>query len=132
MNYLLDTHSFLWAVFSPEKLSRVARAAITDQTNEVSLSSISLWEISLKFALGKLTLDQCTPEDLVAVAREMRLTLITPDAEESASFHQLPKTPHRDPFDRMLVWQAIARDLTLISKDAALPEYHHAGLKILW
>ena len=132
MSYLLDTHSFLWAVFSPEKLSRKARAAITDQTNEVSLSSISLWEISLKFALGKLTLDQCTPEDLVAIAREMRLTLITPDAEESASFHQLPKTPHRDPFDRMLVWQAIARDLTLISKDAALPEYQHSGLKILW
>ena len=132
MNCLLDTHAFLWTVFSPEKLGRKARTAIIDPNNEICLSSISLWEISLKFALAKLALENCTPESLVAVAREMGLTLSTATAEESASFHQLPRVPHRDPFDRMLAWQAIQRQLVLITKDAALPAYQEAGLKVLW
>jgi len=132
MNCLLDTHSFLWAVFTPNKLSRTARSTIADTTNTVHLSSISFWEISLKYALGKLTLAGCTPETLVATANDMGLTLITPDAVESASFHRLPRLPHRDPFDRMLVWQAIQRDLVLITTDSALPEYREAGLRTLW
>lgn len=132
MNCLLDTHAFLWAVFTPEKLSRKARAAISDTGNAVHLSSVTFWEISLKFGLGKLSLDRCTPEDLVSVAREMGLTLITPDADETASFHQLPRVPHRDPFDRLLVWQAVQRQLVLITKDSALPAYSKAGLKVLW
>lgn len=132
MNCLLDTHAFLWAVFSPEKLGRKARAVIIDPTNEICLSSISLWEISLKFALGKLALENCTPESLVVVAREMGLTLITANAEESASFHRLPRIPHRDPFDRMLAWQAIQRQLVMITKDATLAAYQEAGLKVLW
>lgn len=132
MSYLLDTHSFLWAVFSPEKLSRRARTAIADTSSAVCLSSITLWEISLKFALGKLTLENASPEDLVTVAKDMGLALISPSAEESASFHRLPRAPHRDPFDRMLVWQAIQRQLVLVTKDRALPAYRDAGLKTLW
>ncbi|MDD5177442.1 MAG: type II toxin-antitoxin system VapC family toxin [Sterolibacterium sp.] len=132
MNCLLDTHAFLWAVFGPEKLSRKARAAIVEPTNEICLSSISLSEISLKYALGKLKLENCTPESLVTAAREMGLTLITANADESASFHRLPSVAHRDPFDRMLVWQAIQRQLVLITKDSALPTYQAAGLKVLW
>ncbi|MCX8087487.1 MAG: type II toxin-antitoxin system VapC family toxin [Rhodocyclaceae bacterium] len=132
MNYLLDTHAFLWAVFAPEKLSRKARTTIADARNTLYLSSVTFWEISLKFALGKLELEGCTPESLVSVAREMGLSLIAPEAEECASFHQLPRLPHCDPFDRLLAWQAIARQLVLISKDAALPAYTAAGLKTLW
>ncbi|MBI3370772.1 MAG: type II toxin-antitoxin system VapC family toxin [Betaproteobacteria bacterium] len=132
MSYLLDTHAFLWAVFSPDKLSRRARATIADPSNAVNLSSITLWEISLKFALGKLTLKNATPEEMVAVAREMGLALIGLSAEESASFHQLPSAAHRDPFDRMLAWQAIQRKLVLVTKDGALPVYQDAGLKTLW
>jgi PIN domain nuclease of toxin-antitoxin system len=130
MSYLLDTHSFLWAVFSPGKLSRRARGAIADASTAVCLSSITLWEISLKFALGKLVLKNTIPEDLVIVAQDMGL--ISPSAEESASFHKLPRAPHRDPFDRMLVWQAIQRQLVLVTKDGALPAYRDAGLKTLW
>lgn len=132
MNCLLDTHAFLWAVFAPEKLGRKARASIVDPANAIHLSSVTFWEISLKFALGKLTLTDCSPETLVHTAREMGLTLIAPGVEESASFHQLPRLPHRDPFDRMLVWQAIQRDLVLITKDSALPAYQAAGLRVLW
>lgn len=132
MNCLLDTHAFLWAVFAPEKLGRKVRTVIADPKNQICLSSISLWEISLKFALGKLTLEHCAPEDLVAIAREMGLTLLAASAEESASFHRLPRIAHRDPFDRMLAWQAIQRQLILLSKDSALPAYQAAGLKVFW
>lgn len=132
MNCLLDTHAFLWAVFAPEKLSRRTRAAIADAGNAIHLSSVTFWDISLKFGLGKLTLEACTPESLVAIAREMGLTLIAPDAEEATGFHHLPRVPHRDPFDRMLVWQAVQRKLVLITKDAALPADAAAGLKVLW
>jgi PIN domain nuclease of toxin-antitoxin system len=132
MNCLLDTHAFLWAVFAPEKLGRKSRTIIADASHAIYVSSVTFWEISLKFALGKLMLDNCTPESLVDTAREMELILIAPDADESAGFHRLPRLPHRDPFDRMLVWQAIRRDLVLITKDGALPEYQHAGLKTLW
>ena len=132
MNCLLDTHAFLWTVFAPEKLGRKARTAIADPANAIHLSSVTFWEISLKFALGKLTLTDCSPETLVRTAREMGLVMIAPDAEESASFYQLPRVPHRDPFDRMLVWQAIQRDLALITNDSALPAYQAAGLRMLW
>ena len=132
MSYVLDTQSFLWAVFSPEKLSRRARATIADASSAVCLSSITLWEISLKFALGKLVLKNTIPEDLVIVAQDMGLALISPSAEESASLHKLPRAPQRDPFDRMLVWQAIQRQLVLVTKDGALPAYRDAGLKTLW
>ena len=132
MNVLLDTHAFLWALFAPEKLSRKARAAIADGSIDVCLSPISLWEISLKFALGKLELQGCGPEDLVVAAQDMGLALLASDALEMASFHRLPRLPHRDPFDRMLVWQAIRRGLVLVSRDGALPDYHALGLKTLW
>ncbi|MSQ70714.1 MAG: type II toxin-antitoxin system VapC family toxin [Betaproteobacteria bacterium] len=132
MSYLLDTHAFLWALFSPEKLSRRARNIITDTSSTVCLSSVTLWEISLKFALGKLVLNNASPEDLVAAAQRMGLDLISPSAEEAASFHKLPRVAHRDPFDRMLAWQAIHRQMVLVSKDGALPAYHDAGLKTLW
>ncbi|MFM9967066.1 MAG: type II toxin-antitoxin system VapC family toxin [Burkholderiales bacterium] len=132
MSYLLDTHTFLWAVFSPEKLGRRARAIIADKSNTVGLSSISLWEISLKFSLGKLVLENTSPEELAAAAREMGLEIISPTAEEAASFHKLPRAAHRDPFDRMLAWQAIQRQWVLVTKDGALPEYRNAGLKTVW
>lgn len=132
MSCLLDTHAFLWAAFAPAKLSRKARATIADGSVGVWLSPVSLWEISLKFALGKLELKGCVPEDLVAVAADMGLAVLPADALEMASFHRLPRLPHKDPFDRMLVWQAIRRDLTLISKDGALPDYRALGLKTLW
>ena len=63
MTYLLDTHSFLWAIFVPEKLSRSARETIRDQENEVAVSVVTFWEISLKYALGKLDLVKVKPED---------------------------------------------------------------------
>jgi len=93
---LLDTHSLLWALIAPEKFSAKMRGIIADPTNEIHVSTISFWEISLKFSLGKLEMTGCTPDDLVAGARQMGLTLSAPSAEESAGFHRLPLRPDAD------------------------------------
>ena len=132
MNYLLDTHAFLWAAFSPRKLSRRAREAIADPDNEILVSVVTFWEISLKFGLGKIELEGIAPEDLPDVARRIGCEVLELDSEDAASFHKLPRAGHKDPFDRMLVYQAIRRHKRLISRDAALAVYAPQGLELLW
>ena len=132
MRYLLDTHTFLWAAFSPDKLSKAAVDAIMDPVNDISISSISFWEISLKSALGKMELLGVTPEQLPVAAEEMGFDLMSMNADEAATFYRLPRAGHNDPFDRMLVWQAICRRMILISKDDALNTYIKDGLALLW
>ena len=132
MNCLLDTHAFLWAAFSPVKLSAKAKKEIRAADNRICLSTISFWEISLKYALGKIELKNCTPDDMPEIAKQLHFEIIAPTAHETASFHRLPKVKHKDPFDRMIIWQAIQHPLVLISKDAGFPEYEAFGLKVLW
>ena len=132
MEYLLDTHSFLWAVFAPEKLSESARILITEPENRVVVSSITFWEISLKSALGKLQLVNCLPDGLPGVASQMGLELILLEADVAASFYRLPRQPHKDPFDRMIIWLAIQKQFVLISKDKAFDTYAEYGLQTAW
>lgn len=129
---VLDTHSLLWAIIAPEKLSASMRGAIADPTNEIHVSTVSFWEISLKCSLGKLEITGCSPEDLVKISRQMGLTITAPSAEESAGFHCLPKATHKDPFDRMLIWQCLQREWTLITRDRGLDEYRALGLSTAW
>lgn len=132
MNYLLDTHAFLWAAFSPNKLSAKARNEIRSAENQVCISIVSFWEISLKYTLGKIELSNCTPADMPDIATQMGFEIIQLGAQETASFYQLPKVAHKDPFDRMIIWQAIQQQRILVSKDANFPEYRQFGLKVLW
>lgn len=132
MEYLLDTHSFLWAVFEPKQLSQSARAFITQPENRVVVSSITFWEISLKSALGKLKLVNCLPDELPEMASQMGLELLHLEAEVAASFYRLPRQPHKDPFDRMIVWLAIQKQFILVSKDKALSTYSGYGLQTAW
>lgn len=132
MRLLLDTHTFLWAAFSPRKLSARGRSALVDQDNEVAVSSLSFWEISLKFSLGRIALEGCTPEELPTVAVQMQFEILQADVNDMASFHALPRTAHKDPFDRMIVWQAIRLGRTLVSKDGQFVAYQDHGLKVLW
>jgi len=132
MNCLLDTRTFLWAAFAPSKLSARARKEIRSAENQVCLSTVSFWEISLKFALGKIELEDCQPDDMPLIAEQMHIEIIQPTTQETASFHRFPKLKHKDPFDRMIIWQAIRQPLVLISKDGDFPEYRKFGLKVLW
>jgi len=131
MTYLLDTHIFLWAVMTPERLTAKARDIIEDYRNEVCVSAVTFWEISLKFSIGKLELNGYSPEKFPALAKKMKITSIPLTPELTASFHSLPKSEHKDPFDRMLVWQAIQSDMILLSRDGIMSDYQKHGLKVL-
>ncbi|MGG7054051.1 type II toxin-antitoxin system VapC family toxin [Nitrosomonas sp. ANs5] len=129
--YLLDTHSLLWSIWQPEKLGAQALAVLENTNNPVFVSSISLWEISLKYSLGKLNLG-CKPSDLLPIMDEMGFERMILSFEEAALFYQLPRIAHKDPFDRMLIWQAISNDLVLISKDGHFGQYNQFGLQVIW
>ena len=132
MKCLVDSHVFLWTLMSPDKLSDHARAHLLSPENDILLSVVSFWEISLKRSLGKLHLEGITPDDLPMAAQEAGFRLLEIKPQVAATFYKLPKLIHKDPFDRMLVWQSISDDCTLISKDASLSSYKEFGLKLLW
>jgi PIN domain nuclease of toxin-antitoxin system len=133
MKLLLDTHALLWSIIEPDQLSPVARAAITDPAAQVAVSAISFWEIAIKTALGKLALQGTTPEALVDAAQQQGFDLLPLDPRLAASFTRLPVDPqHRDPFDRMLVWQAISLGYTLVSRDRKISSQHSNKLTIIW
>lgn len=132
MTYLLDTHAMLWALIEPARLSIAAKSLIQDPQNRIVVSAISFWEVSLKFGLGKLQLQNVLPEDIPDVCRSTGFHLLPLDAETCASYHQLSAQHHRDPFDRMLIWTAVTQQMTLISKDNSMQLYRPAGLKLAW
>ncbi len=132
MNYLLDTHTLLWTLFEDEKLPDRAREEISTPNNGIFISVASYWEISLKYGIGKLELKGITPEELIKVAREIGFKTLNISEEDASTFYKLPKIKHKDPFDRLIVWQAINHKLTLISKDKSIREYTKFGLEVLW
>lgn len=133
MAWLLDTHALLWALFEPEKLGRKTRAILKNPTNEVLVSPLSYWEISLKCGLGKLILPDTDPSEIPAAAQRLGLIKEPLDPEILSTFHRLPYAPdHRDPFDRLLIWHAIHRKHTLLSRDRAMPFFKAHGLKSEW
>jgi PIN domain nuclease of toxin-antitoxin system len=128
MNLLLDTAVFLWLLAGDDRLSEPARSAVQDPEHRVWLSVVSLWEMSVKQKSRRLTLPRA-PWSYVSTARE-RLGIESLALTEPAVAH-LAKLPdvHRDPFDRMLVCQAIEHDLLLVTNDPIIHEY---PVKTLW
>lgn len=132
MKYLIDTHVLLWLLFKPTKVSAAKLSLLKDPENEIYISSISFWEISLKYGLGKLDLSGVLPQDLPELALKMGITILDIDAKQLAGYHQLPDVnKHKDPFDRMLIWQAICNNLVLVSVDSKFRGYLEFGLKLL-
>jgi len=132
MNCLLDSHALIWSLLLPHKLSRNAYKVIEDQQNELFVSHVSFWEISLKYSLGKLDLLGAKPDEIPNWCRRSDIKTISLSENDVASFYKLPRSLHKDPYDRMLVWQAINRQLVLITKDDELKAYYPAGLSTLW
>jgi PIN domain nuclease of toxin-antitoxin system len=122
MKILLDTCEFLWLVSGDAKLSAHFAAAIRDPANQIFLSSVSFWEISVKHQLGKLPLP-LAPAQFVPQQRAKHL--LAPLALDEVAVAQLGDLPtlHRDPFDRMLVCQARAHGLTLAASDPLIRQY---------
>jgi PIN domain nuclease of toxin-antitoxin system len=130
MTYLLDTHYMIWAITDTNKLSKKLKEILTNPDNQIIVSAISFWEVSLKSSLGKLKIKGFSPEDLPNFCLEIGFDIESLSAEDSSTYHKLKAAHHKDPFDRMLIWQAISNDYTLISIDGNVKKYVSEGLKI--
>ncbi len=122
MKILLDTHIFLWFINGDSRLSTDVRDAIRDPDNEIYLSVVSVWESIVKYQLGKLPLPE-SPERYLP--KQRNLHQIASLALDETSVAQLARLPplHRDPFDRMLICQAVQNGLIIATVDPAVRAY---------
>jgi len=120
---LLDTHAFIWWVNGNERLSRRARRAIDNDANVIFVSAATAWEITTKYRRGRLDEAVAMAPDIAGAIAAQGFEELPITVQEAARAGALPG-PHRDPFDRMLIAQALSRDLLLISTDAAFDYYH--------
>lgn len=121
MKLLLDTCSFLWLA-GGGPLSQDAGDAIRDPSNDVFLSAASVWEVVTKYRLGRLSLPE-PPDRLIRTERKLRGVASLPFDEESAFQGMRLPWLHRDPFDRMLIAQAIAHGLAIVTPDPLIAQY---------
>ena len=128
MRLLLDTHVWLWMALDDQRLQQPVRDALIEAPNDVFVSAASIWEMAIKFAVGKLTLPMPLPDFVAAQSAPDVAQLLSIDAEHALAVANLP-THHRDPFDRMLVAQARYERMTLVTADEALRAY---GVPLLW
>ncbi len=132
MNLLIDTHILLYVLFESEKLPSKITAALKNSSNKVCVSSITFWEISIKFGLNKLGISGYNPEDLVPFCEQMGIEILDVSVDIYTTSHNLQRfSNHRDPFDRLLLWQSIQEKLTIVSMDRKFSQYKECGLTIL-
>jgi PIN domain nuclease of toxin-antitoxin system len=118
MNLLLDTQVLVWCLVADRRLRNAARQAIEDDGNRVWVSAASAWEIEIKAALGKLRV----PDDLLTQMTAIRFDELPVRIEHALFLRRLPAL-HRDPFDRILIAQALCEGFTLVTADPVLREY---------
>lgn len=132
MNYLIDTHCLIWNFVHPEKIPAKIQTELKNPDNKINISAVSYWEVSLKYRLKKINLSGVLPSEFPKFAHKMGFESVDLTADIVSSFYKLPIVKNKDPFDRMLAWQAICGNYTLISKDKGFDSYKEAGLKRLW
>jgi PIN domain nuclease of toxin-antitoxin system len=121
MRLLLDTHILLWSLADPRRLSEAARDAIEADENEVLFSAVSIWEIAIKAEALRAEFG-VDPATIIGAARESRFDELPITAEHAAAVAALPPH-HKDPFDRLLVAQALTEPARLLTADKALSAY---------
>lgn len=122
MKILLDSHVFLWAITDSPRLTETHREFFLDEGNELHLSVASVWEMLIKVGLGKLPLPDPAAEYVTKQMEKNRIALLPIRLSHLAELQKLPPL-HRDPFDRMLIAQARAEKMRMLSADAQIPEY---------
>ena len=128
MRVLLDTHAFLWWIADSGRLSRTARGLVADEMNDIAVSAASAWEIATKHRIGKLPGGEAVALDVAGRISDQGFSELSISVDDAERAGRLPG-PHRDPFDRMLAAQALARGLPIISIDGVFDRF---GLDRLW
>ncbi len=132
MKYLLDTHTLIWTILESPKLSLKAADAISDKANQIYVSSITFWEICIKIGCGKLVLGGLKSENLPKICSNWGFELLALTPNQASTFQQITAKHHKDPFDRMLIWQSICHDLIFITDDKNIGKYKSDGLQVVW
>jgi PIN domain nuclease of toxin-antitoxin system len=128
---LVDTHYLLWTLMDPSRIGSRAAEILSDPDTTKCASKVSFWEIALKYSIGKLRLERTTPEGVLAAARESGFEIADISEDDIASSYRLPfLADHRDPFDRLLVWQCIRTGMPMLSADVRLKGYAPHGLQL--
>ncbi|CAK8717324.1 PIN domain-containing protein [Candidatus Electrothrix aarhusensis] len=122
MKLLLDTHIFLWLSSEPEKLSATAFDACRDPQNQLHLSLVSPWEIQIKQQLGKLRLQATLSELIEMQISRNGLSILPIELDHIYALNQLPRH-HNDPFDRLLIAQALVESMVLVTIDRKISSY---------
>ena len=128
MRLLFDSHALLWALYEPEHLPQMVADAIADKSNELFVSLATVWELANKAAAYRLPIAGSSVETMVERIRELQVTFLPITEDDIIASATLPQL-HGDPFDRMLIAQARASSLELITKDSQIARYDVA---ILW
>jgi PIN domain nuclease of toxin-antitoxin system len=128
MTLLLDTHAFLWFCQDDPQLSATAKAVIEDPANRKLLSVACCWEIAIKAGLGKLTLGEPSATYIAGAITRTGFEIFPITLPHATGVESLP-LHHRDPFDRLLVAQALAETVPIVSRDAGLDPY---GVRRVW
>jgi PIN domain nuclease of toxin-antitoxin system len=131
MKVIIDTNILLFILFDDSKLSKNELEVIHNEDNEIIISSISLFEISLKYSINKLKLNNLTPDKIPDLLLKNGYVIEDIDYISYSSYYKLPSEQHKDPFDRLLIWEAIRKNYHLLSKDNAFKEYEKFGLKLI-
>jgi PIN domain nuclease of toxin-antitoxin system len=125
---LLDTHTLIWWMITDSHLSKSAHDLIKDRDNTSLVSAVSAWEIATKVRLGRLPAAEDLVRNFVEELQRERIEILAITAEHGICAGLLPG-PHKDPFDRMLIAQALSENVPIVSNDRALDGY---GVKRLW
>jgi len=128
MNLLLDTHAFIWWNEGDKKLPSKIDQLLRDRSNQVWLSLASVWEMQIKVQIGKLRLSRPLPDLIDQEIRVNRLRLLSISYDDILHLEQLPMH-HRDPFDRIIIAQALTGGFHLVSDDSNMPMY---DVPLLW
>ena len=129
MDYLLDTQAIIWSLDDDPRLSQAAKDVIEDTNNTIYITIVSLWEIAIKRSIGKLTLT-ASLKDIQNLVASKEVSLLPLTVSHLETVESLPyQEKHRDPFDRLIISQAITENLILISSDTHFKNY---PVQTLW
>ena len=128
MRLLIDSHALIWYVDQHQQLSPASHAAMSDPDNELLLSAGSIWEIAIKIGLGKLVLTQPYLPWMSQALSDLGITVLPITPEYADAQASLPRH-HSDPFDRLIVAQALVEEVAIVSADARMDDY---GVTRLW
>ena len=131
--YLLDTHTLIWTITDDTKLSANVRKILQDRNNILLVSAVSFWEMAIKYGKGKLDLENLDINSIPDYCEILGIEQIPLMPDEAINYSQLFLSEnHKDPFDRMLIYQCIKNNYTLVSIDEKMKFYKKEGLKCIW